>query len=107
MGHCHGVCNVPPPAAQAQVEFEDSYATGPTEADVSAANALAGQTVIAEYTLTNVTANALANVKLWLDPTASGQPELSVSTDGVTYYQPTSATDAHVMSWASVDPAPA
>lgn len=89
---------------QAQISFEDAYATGPTEADVTAANASAGYVLTVEYTLVNVTANALTAVKLWLDPTASGFAGLTVSQDGTNYYQPIGPADSHALSWAAVAP---
>jgi hypothetical protein len=87
-----------PDSGGATIDIGDSYnALGPD--DVSAANASAGITETVEFTLKNLTANTIATVKLWLDPATAN---ITVSSDGTNYYDPTSPSDAHVLTWASI-----
>jgi len=87
-----------PATADALVYLEDRYNDlGP--ADVAAAQASAGQTVDTGYQLANVTPMTIVGIKLWIDPAVSS---LSVSSDGITYYTPTSESDPHVLSWSIV-----
>jgi hypothetical protein len=87
--------------AQATIAFEDSYNNvGP--ADVTAANALAGVATTTEYALCNSTAAVITSALMWIDDTASGYAELSISLDGTNFYTPYSSTDTHVLSWPSI-----
>lgn len=88
-----------PDYANTHVFIEDAYnGLGPD--DVSATNASAGITETVQLSLSNVSANAIINAKLWIDPLAPAT--LYVSSDGTNFYQPTSALDAHVLTWASI-----
>lgn len=72
--------------------------------DVSAADASAGQVTNMTLSLSNVTSNVLSSARLWIDPGTSGAAALTVSSDGVHFYAPTSAGDAHVLSWSTIAP---
>ena len=90
-----------PGTGQAAIAFEDLYNdVGP--ADVAAADALAGVITTTEYTLLNSSGAIITGALMWLDDTASGFAELAISQDGVNFYQPTSATDPNVLSWATI-----
>ena len=92
-----------PSSGQWAINLFDVYNNvGPV--DVTSAEATAGETVVTEYTLKNVGGFAISAVRLWLDATASGFADLSVSSDGTNYYSPISATDSHVLAWSSITP---
>lgn len=90
-----------PDSGGGTVAIGDSYGPAALLAggDLSAADAAGGMISITQYSMTNVTANAVINVKLWLDTSASGEADLLLSSDGMNYFAPLSSTDAHVISW--------
>lgn len=89
-----------PNSGEARVFFQDIYnGLGPT--DVSAASALSGAVDTAQFILTNVSPVVVVSVKLWLDPSVSG---LEVSSDGLSYFTPTSEADPNVIFWGSINP---
>jgi hypothetical protein len=94
-----------PASGGGSVAITDSYGPAALLAggDLSAADAAGGLVSITQYSLTNVTPNAVINVKLWLDPTASGEANLTVSSDGINYFAPVSSTDAHVLAWPIIN----
>jgi len=90
-----------PGSAQAAIALVDSYNNvGP--ADVAAADALAGLVTTTEYTLHNSTAGIITSALMWIDNTASGYAELSISLDGTNFYTPYTSTDTHVLAWSSI-----
>lgn len=87
-----------PLTGQARVLMQDRFnELGPD--DVDASDALAGETETVEFTLHNVSGNAIVNAKLWIDPAGSGAPVLEVSDDGVTFVAPDSELHADVLVW--------
>lgn len=87
-----------PDSGACDVAVNDAYnAFGPD--DVAAADALAGIVENVTFTLKNVSAATLNNVHAWLDPATAN---VTISSDGVNFYDPTSELDAHVLSWASI-----
>jgi hypothetical protein len=91
-----------PASGGAQVFLGDVYDNAVGQDDVAAANAAAGSVSTLNLTLLNVSGNAIRNALLWLDPTASGISELTVSSDDTNYYQPTSSSDPHVLAWSTI-----
>lgn len=87
-----------PASGEAVISIGDTYnAFGPD--DVAAADALAGITENVTFTLKNVSPQVITAVKLWLDPAVAN---VTVSSDGVNYYDPVSETDPHVLAWPSI-----
>lgn len=85
-------------SGQASIFIADTYnVMGPD--DVDAADASAGITETVEFSLENVTTNILQSVVLWIDPATS---EITVSSDGVNFYAPTTPTDPNALTWSSI-----
>jgi hypothetical protein len=93
-----------PDIASALISLADLYnamgTTGP--GDVAASDASAGLVTITQYTLFNATNNPVKTINLWLDNTASGFGQLTVSNDGTNYFAPTSQGDPNVLAWGSI-----
>lgn len=89
---------LPDSSAQARLFLADRYnEVGPD--DVDAADAAAGKVETFTLELANVSPDLVRDVRAWLAPSATG---LEISTDGTTWYAPTSEVDAHVLAWASI-----
>jgi len=76
-----------PAAAEAQVFLADVYNNAVGQADLSAAEAQAGDVLEYELSLTNGDATPLHQVRVWLDAATAG---LELSLDGVIWFTPTS-----------------
>lgn len=88
-------------SASGKIVIENSFnVLGPS--DISAAQATVGNVATVTYTLKNASNNYVYNVKLWLDPACAAG--ITISSDGVNYYSPTTSGDAHVLAWSSVAP---
>lgn len=84
--------------AAGTIDIADSYNVYGID-DVSAANAASGHTETVTFNLKNVWSHTVQNVRMWLDPAVV---DLTISSDGTNFFDPTSETDVHVLSWASI-----
>lgn len=90
-----------PTAGEAVVLIQDAY-NDFADGDIEAADALAGVVVTQQYTIHNVSADAAENVRLWINPAASGAEFLEVSDDGLAFVAPDDEEHADVLVWASI-----
>lgn len=93
-----------PQSGNALVSLGDQYA-GVGIDDVSAANATAGIIETTQFSIKNMTANAITGVTLWIDATGNGYGTVSISSDGANFFKPLSQGDPNVLTWASIAPA--
>jgi hypothetical protein len=87
-----------PATGGAPVLISDTFnAFGPD--DVTASQASSGNTSVATFTFANVSGNAIVKLTAWLSPFVSG---VTISSDGVNFYDPVSSGDADALQWPSV-----
>jgi len=82
---------------QADVLLADVYNDGVAAADVTAEEAQVGDVLEYSLALRNATANSATNLRLWIDPAAETDTEISL--DGVTWSRPTTEADGLCLAY--------
>lgn len=88
-------------SGEGRVFIQDTF-NGLGPADVAAANAAAGVIATTTFTLKNVSNSTVTSVLMWLDQTVGSNPGISISSDNITFYTPTSIGDPNALAWASI-----
>lgn len=91
-----------PGPTEAQIVIVDAYENSVSGADVTAAEAAAGDVVDREVSVGNFSDCTIYDVRIWLNPSADGSSYLELSADGVDWYAPTSEDDPDVIDLGDI-----